>query len=148
MSDQSTPRILVVDDDTDGLEVLKTRLVHAGYEVETAESAEKALARLKAFDPGLIVTDVRMSGMTGLELLERVRNSMEGVEVVVMTAHDDMQTAVAATLHGRPDGRAEVVLAVPGNAVAPGQACVFYDGDRVLGGGWIAGRRERVSAAA
>ena len=103
MSDLANPRILVVDDDTDGLEVLETRLVHAGYEVETAESAEKALARVKAFDPGLIVTDVRMSGMTGLELLQRVRDAMEGVEVVVMTAHDDMETAVAAMKSGAFD---------------------------------------------
>jgi DNA-binding NtrC family response regulator len=58
----SSQRILVVDDDVDGLEVLRTRLTHAGYEVETAESAEKALARVSAFDPGLVVTDVRMSG--------------------------------------------------------------------------------------
>ncbi|HET9949333.1 MAG TPA: sigma-54 dependent transcriptional regulator [Longimicrobiales bacterium] len=97
------PRVLVVDDDLDGLEVLRTRLVHAGYEVETAESAEQALARVQAFDPGLIVTDVRMAGMTGLELLEKVRESAPGVEVVVMTAHDDMQTAVAAMKSGAFD---------------------------------------------
>jgi DNA-binding NtrC family response regulator len=103
MSDRPTPRILVVDDDTDGLEVLETRLTHAGYEVETADSAEKALARVKAFAPGMIVTDVRMSGMTGLELLERIRRSMEGVEVVVMTAHDDMETAVRAMKSGAFD---------------------------------------------
>ena len=96
MSEQAHPRILVVDDDTDGLAVLETRLTHAGYEVETADSAEKALSRVKAFDPGMIVTDVRMSGMTGLELLDKVRGAMEGVEVVVMTAHDDMETAVSA----------------------------------------------------
>jgi DNA-binding NtrC family response regulator len=103
MTDSTAPRILVVDDDVDGLEVLRTRLVHAGYEVETAESAEKALSRVKAFDPGLIVTDVRMSGMTGLELLAKVRESMESVEVVIMTAHDDMQTAVTAMKGGAFD---------------------------------------------
>ncbi|MEQ1855082.1 MAG: sigma-54 dependent transcriptional regulator [Longimicrobiales bacterium] len=103
MSEPTPPRILVVDDDVDGLDVLKTRLVHAGYEVETAESAEKALARVKAFAPGLIVTDVRMSGMTGLELLDRIRASMSDVEVVVMTAHDDMQTAVSAMKSGAFD---------------------------------------------
>ncbi|MEX2048005.1 MAG: sigma-54 dependent transcriptional regulator, partial [Gemmatimonadota bacterium] len=103
MSDGTPPRILVVDDDVDGLEVLRTRLVHAGYDVEIAESAEKALAKVSAFDPGLIVTDVRMPGMSGLELLERVRGSMEGVEVVVMTAHDDMQTAVSAMKAGAFD---------------------------------------------
>jgi DNA-binding NtrC family response regulator len=104
MTDSSpTQRILVVDDDVDGLEVLKTRLAHAGYEVETAESAEKALSRVNAFSPGLVVTDVRMSGMTGLELLERIRASMDRVEVVVMTAHDDMETAVTAMKAGAFD---------------------------------------------
>ena len=103
MIERGNGRILVVDDDTDGLEVLQTRLVHAGYEVETADSAEKALARISAFDPGLIVTDVRMSGMNGLELLEKVRSSTDGVEVVVMTAHDDMETAVTAMKSGAFD---------------------------------------------
>jgi tRNA-specific 2-thiouridylase len=45
-----------------------------------------------------------------------------------------------------PGGRAEVVFAEPQGAIAPGQACVFYDGSRVLGGGWI--EREEMSAAA
>ena len=103
MSAETSQRIMVVDDDLDGLEVLKTRLVHAGYEVETAPSAEKALARLKAFDPGLIVTDVRMSGMSGLDLLDKVRKATETVEVVVMTAHDDMETAVTAMKSGAFD---------------------------------------------
>jgi DNA-binding NtrC family response regulator len=98
-----TQRILIVDDDTDALEVFKTRLSHAGFEVETAESAEKALSRVKAFDPGLIVTDVRMSGMSGLELLEKVHSAMDGVEVVVMTGHDDMETAVTAMKSGAFD---------------------------------------------
>jgi len=103
MSENGRNRILVVDDDTDGLEVLEMRLTHAGYEVETAESAEKALARVGAFDPGLIVTDIRMSGMSGLELLEKVRGAMDDVEVVVMTAHDDMDTAVTAMKSGAFD---------------------------------------------
>jgi tRNA-specific 2-thiouridylase len=84
--------------------------------------------------------------LTGVNWLAAPPAPSDGIDVTVKLR--SMQTAVAATLHGRPDGRAEVVLAAPGNAVAPGQACVFYDGDRVLGGGWIAGRRERVSAAA
>jgi two-component system NtrC family response regulator len=103
MSEKGSHRILVVDDDRDGLEVLEMRLTHAGYEVETAESAEKALARVGAFDPALIVTDVRMSGMSGLELLEKVRGAMDDVEVVVMTAHDDMDTAVSAMKSGAFD---------------------------------------------
>ncbi len=103
MTKHTYARIMVVDDDKDGLEVLKTRLTHAGYEVETAESAEQALARVAAFDPGMIVTDVRMSGMTGLELLDKIRTSTDGIEVVVMTAHDDMETAVSAMRSGAFD---------------------------------------------
>jgi DNA-binding NtrC family response regulator len=96
-------RILIVDDDTDALEVIKTRLTHGGFEVETAESAEQALARLAAFSPGLVVTDIRMSGMSGLELLERIHADTEGVDVVIMTGHEDMETAVNAMKSGALD---------------------------------------------
>ena len=96
-------RIMVVDDDKDALEVYRTRLNHAGFDVEVAESAEQALSRVKKFDPSLIVTDVRMSGMTGLELLSKIREAMEGVYVVVMTGHDDMETAVTAMKSGAFD---------------------------------------------
>ena len=57
------------------------------------------------------------------------------------------QAPVPATLFARPGGRAEVVLDEPEPAVAPGQACVLYDGERVLGGGWIA-RADAARAAA
>lgn len=96
-------RILIVDDDTDALEVYRTRLTHAGFEVETAESAEQALARVGAFQPGLVVTDVRMEGMSGLELLERLTEAMGGLDVVVMTGHEDMETAVTAMRAGAVD---------------------------------------------
>ena len=96
-------RIMGVDDDKDALEVYRTRLNHAGFDVEVAESAEQALSRVKKFDPGLIVTDVRMSGMTGLERLSKIREAMEGVYVVVMTGHDDMETAVTAMKSGAFD---------------------------------------------
>ncbi|HSW31714.1 MAG TPA: sigma-54 dependent transcriptional regulator [Longimicrobiales bacterium] len=98
-----TERILIVDDDTDALEVYRTRLTHAGFEVQTAESAEQALARVDAFQPGLVVTDVRMKGMSGLELLERLRGALPGLDVVVMTGHEDMETAVTAMQAGAFD---------------------------------------------
>ncbi|MDH5590210.1 MAG: sigma-54 dependent transcriptional regulator [Gemmatimonadota bacterium] len=96
-------RILLVDDDTDALQVFQTRLRHAGFEVEIAESAEQALARVGKFAPGLVVTDVRMSGITGLELLDRLREGMPDVNVAVMTGHEDMETAVAAMKAGAFD---------------------------------------------
>jgi DNA-binding NtrC family response regulator len=96
-------RILIVDDDTDALEVYRTRLVHGGFDVETAESAEQALARIGSFAPQLVVTDVRMDGMSGLELLERLREDTTGVDIVVMTGHEDMETAVTAMKAGAFD---------------------------------------------
>ncbi len=72
----------------------------------------------------------------------------EGMKVSVKLR--SAQPAAAATLYGPKecglDDGAEVVLEIPQAGVAPGQACVFYDGDRVLGGGWIA--RENSAAAA
>jgi tRNA-specific 2-thiouridylase len=59
----------------------------------------------------------------------------DGVAVTVKLR--SAQAPVAATLYGRPDDEAEVVLDEPQAAVAPGQACVFHAGERVLGGGWI-----------
>jgi tRNA-specific 2-thiouridylase len=55
------------------------------------------------------------------------------VQVKLRSAQDPLR----ATVYGRDGGQAEVVLEEPAPGVAPGQACVIYDGDRVLGGGWI-----------
>ena len=52
----------------------------------------------------------------------------------------------AAMLHQLPDNGAKVVFATPEAGVAPGQACVFYDGERVLGGGWIQRQDARLAA--
>lgn len=96
-------RILLVDDDADTRSVFRAKLEHSGYELEEAESAEAALAKVKSFDPALVITDVRMDGMTGLELLNRIRTSMDGVDVVVMTGHDSMISAVEAMKSGAFD---------------------------------------------
>ncbi|MED5198554.1 MAG: response regulator, partial [Gemmatimonadota bacterium] len=68
-------RILLVDDDADLRSVFREKLEYSGHEVDEADSAEVALAKVGAFDPALVVTDVRMDGMTGLELLTRIRES-------------------------------------------------------------------------
>ena len=96
-------RILLVDDNPDALSVLRDRLEYSGYVVGTAGSAEEALARVADFDPALIITDIRMPGMNGLQLLERVRSSMTDVDVIVATGHEDMSTAVAAMKAGAFD---------------------------------------------
>ena len=96
-------RILLVDDDADTRSVFRTKLEHSGYELEEAESAEAALGKVKAFDPAVVITDVRMDGMTGLELLNKIRESMTGVDVIVMTGHDSMTSAVEAMKSGAFD---------------------------------------------
>ena len=96
-------RILLVDDDDDLRSVFREKLEYSGHEVEEADSAEVALAKVGAFDPALVVTDVRMDGMTGLELLTRIRESMEYVDVIIMTGHDTMTSAVEAMKSGAFD---------------------------------------------
>jgi DNA-binding NtrC family response regulator len=96
-------RILLVDDDADLRSVFREKLEYSGHEIDEADSAEVALAKVSAFDPALVVTDVRMEGMTGLELLSRIRESMESVDVIVMTGHDTMTSAVEAMKSGAFD---------------------------------------------
>jgi two-component system response regulator PilR (NtrC family) len=96
----TTRRILLVDDDDGIRETIELNLARWGYEVSTAVSAEQALARLGAFDPGLVITDVRMPGMSGLELLAKLRDAAPEIDVIVMTAFEDMRTAVEAMKAG------------------------------------------------
>ena len=95
-------RILVVDDDASIRETFELQLGRRGYEVETVESGEKALNLLQEFGPSLVITDLRMPGMDGLELLRRIREGSEA-DVVVITAHESMESAVAAMKAGAYD---------------------------------------------
>jgi DNA-binding NtrC family response regulator len=98
-----TDRVLVVDDDLSIRETFAHHLGRAGYDVRTAGGGEEALALAAGFTPGLVITDVRMPGVDGLELLRRLRGGGEDVDVVVITAHDDMQSAIAAMQAGAWD---------------------------------------------
>ena len=93
-------RILVVDDDADILRLLAMRLQTAGYEVETAPSAEKALALVAANKPHLVVTDLRMGGMNGMAMFEVLRQNDPGMPVIILTAHGSIPEAVEATRRG------------------------------------------------
>jgi two-component system response regulator AtoC len=95
--------ILVVDDDANAREIFETKLAHSGYDVTTADSAEDALGKVKKVDPRVIITDLRMPGMDGLQLLEKVKESMPEVDVIVVTGHEDMTSAVSAMKAGAFD---------------------------------------------
>jgi DNA-binding NtrC family response regulator len=96
-------RILVVDDDTSIRETFEHHLTRLGFEVRVAASAEAALPLLSEFEPALVITDLRMPGMDGLALLEKIRGSGVDADVVLITAHDDMASAIAAMKAGAYD---------------------------------------------
>ena len=93
-------RILIVDDDPDLLRLLTFRLEGADYAVESADSAERALARLSVAIPQVVITDLRMSGMDGMALFENIHKSNQALPVIILTAHGSIPDAVAATQRG------------------------------------------------
>jgi len=97
-----TRRILVVDDDPSIRETFEIHLERRGHEVRTAEDSVGALNLLDSFKPALVITDVRMAGMDGIELLRRVRRGSDA-DVIVITAHESMQSAVGAMKAGAYD---------------------------------------------
>ncbi|MBI4574868.1 MAG: sigma-54-dependent Fis family transcriptional regulator [Planctomycetes bacterium] len=92
-------RILVVDDKLNVLKLF-VRMLQKEHTVETASTAESALEQLAGEEFDLVVTDVRMPGMDGLALLERVRRFGPDTEVVVMTAYATVEQAVQAMKAG------------------------------------------------
>jgi two-component system NtrC family response regulator len=99
-------RILVVDDEASLRRIAQYRLAEAGYEVALAEDGAAALERLAAFGPDLVVTDLRMPGIGGEELVREVLRREPGLPVVVVTGHGTVEGAVRVM----KDGVADYVL--------------------------------------
>ena len=96
-------RVLVVDDEPMGRKALVELLREEGYTVESAADAFKALPKLEDFSPDVLLTDLNMPGMDGLDLMRRSRDLDPEIAVVVMTAHSAVDTAVAAMRQGAAD---------------------------------------------
>jgi len=96
----SRGKVLLVDDDRDLLKLISLRLSSSGYTVQTAESGEQALALLAVSRPQLVITDLRMEGMDGLTLFERIHHNLPTLPVIILTAHGTIPDAVAATRRG------------------------------------------------
>ncbi len=111
-------RVLVVDDEENIRLVLRTLLKKHGYEVEVAEEGEGALRALDAFDPDVILTDVRMPRMGGLDLLAALKAKQHTATVIVMSAYGNVDLAIEAMKAGaydyvsKPFKPDEVVLAL------------------------------------
>ncbi|MGE0787676.1 MAG: sigma-54-dependent transcriptional regulator [Sandaracinaceae bacterium] len=99
----STANVLVVDDDRAVGTVLTGLLRQAGHQASYVDSAEEALARVSSRPIDVIVTDLRMPSMDGMELLERLRERAPGIPVIMLTAHGTVETAVEAMKKGAAD---------------------------------------------
>ena len=97
---RASQRILLADDDPDSLEGMRSLLVAWGYEVETAEDGRAALDKVGVIHPSMVITDVRMPEMNGLELLEAVRRDEPEIPVIVLTAHGSSDTRRRAVENG------------------------------------------------
>jgi DNA-binding NtrC family response regulator len=95
-------RVLVVDDDPSIREALAQAL-GADMDIRLADSAEQALSMLSASAPDVILSDVRMPGLDGLALLRLIHERAPGIDVVMMSAFDDMPTVVTSMREGATD---------------------------------------------
>ncbi|MDO9082262.1 MAG: sigma-54 dependent transcriptional regulator [Humidesulfovibrio sp.] len=96
-------QILIVDDDAQLRQSFGKILEAEGYEVRTAGSGEAGVAEVAAQAPDLVVMDVRMTGITGIEAMQRMRAAVPNLPVIIMTAYGGTETAIEATKLGAFD---------------------------------------------
>jgi DNA-binding NtrC family response regulator len=96
-------RVLVVDDERPTRLLMEKELPRAGYLVTTAESGEEALEKVRAQDFDVILLDLKMPGIGGMEALRRIRDSGASGEVVILTGHPDVDSAIEAMKRGAYD---------------------------------------------
>ena len=87
---------LLIDDEEDIRDVVGVTLMDAGYEVDSAGDGEAGLKKCAEVSPQIVITDVRMPGISGIEVLETVKKRFPHMEVIVATAFGDMDLAVRA----------------------------------------------------
>ncbi|HCM7251935.1 TPA: two-component system response regulator GlrR [Klebsiella quasipneumoniae subsp. similipneumoniae] len=100
MTIRKPARLLLVDDDPGLLKLLGMRLVSEGYSVVTAESGPEALRVLGREKVDLVISDLRMDEMDGLQLFSEILKGQPGMPVIILTAHGSIPDAVAATQQG------------------------------------------------
>lgn len=114
------PRVLIVDDEPEVAKALRRMLTRRGFEVETASSAEEALARLAPFAPDIVISDHRMPGMKGPDLLDEVMRRAPSAARFLISGQTDLGPAaggVSAAGHGilpKPWDNDELVAALKG----------------------------------
>jgi len=87
-------KVLLVDDEKGIRKVLGISLADAGYEVHTAGDGRMAMQRVKELLPDIVLTDIRMPGMNGIDLLKSIKNQFPKIEVIMITGHGDLRLAI------------------------------------------------------
>jgi DNA-binding NtrC family response regulator len=96
-------KILIVEDDETLRNVMQLQLKKLGYEAASVPDVERAMDILQRFPQDLIITDLNLPGISGIELLKRIHSEYVGTAVIVMTAYGTIQSAVEAMRHGAYD---------------------------------------------
>src|SRR4051812_17142499 len=96
-------KVLIVEDEENERTGLAELVGAWGYRTETAEDGVQALEKMAAWSPGIVITDLKMPRMSGMELLEQVAAQPHRVAVVVLTAQGSIDAAVAAMKMGAYD---------------------------------------------
>src|SRR6266542_3205734 len=96
-------KILVVDDDQNVLRVMKRGLVYAGYQVDEADTGEKALNQAFEEPPDLVILDVMLPGLDGLEVCRRLRGGSSQLPILLLTARDRVPDRVSGLDAGADD---------------------------------------------
>src|SRR6266849_4934786 len=102
------PKILVVDDEAQIARVLKTTLSARGYSIRTASDGDDALQVMKSWTPDLVITDLRMPNMDGVELCRHLR-AKSGIPIIVLSATQPLESDVVEIGHFRIDTQAHSV---------------------------------------
>ena len=95
--------ILLVDDEPDIREVLSLPLSDLGYRVSEAETGDQALKIFRAMQPSIVLTDIKMPGMDGIELLQKIKHENPYTEVIMITGHGDMELAIRSLKNDATD---------------------------------------------
>jgi len=96
-------RLLVVDDEKSICSTIEAAMKESGHQVEVADSGESAITLMRRSVPDILLTDLRMDGMSGLDLLSKAREYFPSATVVMMTAYGSIDTAVSAMKNGAYD---------------------------------------------
>ncbi len=95
--------ILVVDDDPQSLRISKATLEHEGYNVKTADSGEQALEEIQSFQPHLILLDVSMPGLNGIETLRKIRRKERYISVIFLSGKSNPESVIKGLDAGAND---------------------------------------------